>query len=98
MVNIEKFKKYKQTNTIIVFNNLEEFKQIIPFTRIHSSVKFSESDFLDRHSSENKFCIIMSNTIEKCGRSNYFKSIYEYKYYKFINIRELYKNSIIEVW
>jgi hypothetical protein len=98
MVDIEKFKKYKQTNTIIIFNNLEEFKQIIPFTRKNANNKFTVNDFLNRHTSEDKFCIDMSSFNEKYARFSYLKSSYEYKNYKFINIRELYKNYIIEVW
>ena len=98
MVDIEKFKKYKQTNTIIIFNNIEEFKQIIPFTREKANSKFTVNDFINRHTSENKFCIIMSDSYEKYGRFDYFKSNYEYINHKFINIREFIKNPIIEVW
>jgi hypothetical protein len=98
MVDIEKFKKYKQTNTIIIFNNLEEFKQIIPFTRETATNSFNVNDFLDRHTSEDKFCIIMSEFNERYARFSYFKNNYRYTNHKFINIRELCKNPIIEVW
>jgi hypothetical protein len=98
MVDIEKFKKYKQTNTIIIFNDLEEFKQIIPFTRETANSRFIVNDFLYKHSLEDKFCIIMSEVNEKYGRFNYFKGNYTYKNHNFINIRKLYKNSIIEIW